>query len=66
MNFFQHLLIEGTRRWGGLAAVSGHFHMAVVDWHAAVEVGIPLLMDALVVTGLWLEWREKRKADEQE
>jgi len=56
--FFKHALIEGCKRWGGLMALGGHYHMALVDWHMALEAGLPLLIDLLVLVGLYLEWRE--------
>jgi hypothetical protein len=57
-SFFRHLIVEGTRRWGGFMAITGHISMHHTDWHWALELGLTLGIDSLLVLGLYFEWKE--------
>ena len=60
MNFLRHLIIEGTKRWGGFMAIGGHISMTQTNWHWLIETLMVLTIDSLFVLGLYLEWKDGR------
>ena len=60
MNFLRHLIIEGTKRWGGFMAIGGHISMTQTNWHWLIETLMVLTIDSLLVLGLYLEWKDGR------
>jgi hypothetical protein len=58
--FLRHLIIEGTKRWGGFMAIGGHIGMMSTDWHWIAETLFAGLLDFLLVLGLYLEWKETK------
>ena len=60
-SFLQHLIIEGTKRWGGFLAVGGHVSMTQTNWHWILETMIVAGLDSLLIIGLYLEWKNKDK-----
>jgi len=61
IEFGKHLIIEGTKRWGGFMAVGGHIGMTQTDWHWIFETSLMVGLDLLLVFGLYLEWNEHRR-----
>lgn len=60
--FLQHLIIKGTKRWGGFMAIGGHISMTQTDWHLILETAVVISLDLLLVLGLYLEWKNKYKS----
>jgi len=58
-DFLKHLIVEGTRRWGGFMAISGHISMTQTEWHWLLETLLIVGLDSLLVIGLYLEWKDK-------
>ena len=60
-SFLRHLIIEGTKRWGGFMAIGGHISMTQTDWHWIMETAIMASLDGLLIFVLYLEWNEHRR-----
>lgn len=65
MEFLKHLLIEGTKRWGGFAAVGCHLGMTQTDWHWAIETATTAAIDILLILGLYLEWKQIKQNENE-
>ena len=59
--FLEHLIIEGTKRWGGFMAIGGHITMTQTDWHWIMETVLVGSIDTLLIVGLYLEWKKQEK-----
>jgi hypothetical protein len=59
--FLQHLIIEGTKRWGGFMAIGGHISITQTEWHWIAETSLVFGLDLLLVLGLYLEWKKEKK-----
>jgi hypothetical protein len=60
-SFLQHLIIKGTKRWGGFMAIGGHVSMIHTNWHWIIETATVTSLDLLLVFGLYLEWKTEHK-----
>jgi hypothetical protein len=58
-DFIKHLIVEGTKRWGGFMAIGGHIGMTQTDWHWLLETALMVSLDGLLIFGLYLEWKDK-------
>jgi hypothetical protein len=58
-DFLKHLIVEGTKRWGGFMAIGGHVSMTQTDWHWFLETALVVGLDLLLVLGIYLEWKDK-------
>jgi len=63
-DFVKHLIVEGTKRWGGFMAIGGHIGMTQTDWHWLLETALMVGLDGLLILGLYLEWKDKINKDE--
>jgi hypothetical protein len=59
-DFIKHVIVEGTKRWGGFMVIGGHVSMTQTDWHWIFETSLCVSLDALLVLGLYLEWKESK------
>jgi hypothetical protein len=59
-SFLKHLIAEGSKRWGGFIAISGHISMIHTDWHWVWESATVVLLDSILILGLYFEWKDKQ------
>jgi len=61
--FLKHLFVEGTKRWGGFMSLSGHLSITQTNWHWILETLLVIFLDSILILGLYVEWKSKRKKD---
>ena len=61
--FLKHLFVEGTKRWGGFISLSGHLSITQTNWHWILETGLIVLLDSVLIIGIYIEWNDDNKKD---
>ena len=66
MNFLRYLIINGVQMWGSFMWFGTHVSMTQTDWHWLLETILCIGLDIILVTGLYLEWVEYKKNNNNE
>ncbi len=60
-SFFRYLIVTGMQRYGSFMWFGTHVSMTQTDWHWILETGLCILVNALVMIGLYFEWKDREK-----
>lgn len=60
-SFLKHLLVIGMQRYGSFMWFGTHVGVTQTEWHWILETSLCVVVNILMVLGLYFEWKDKEK-----